>query len=141
MFVVVIKGGHFILGRRHLVVLGFGGNAHFPEFDVEVLHVIRYPVFDGAEILVFKLLSLGRRRAEDRPSGEHQIDTLQVEFLIHKKVFLFGANGGSYFVEVVLPNAFRTLQGLLSIRPSWTAAGVSSCRGLRRSRNKMPWES
>mgnify|MGYP003444196948 CR=1 FL=1 len=56
--------------RRDLVVLRLGGDAHFPEFRVEINHISRYYVFNGAEILVFKLLALGCGCTKDCPSGD-----------------------------------------------------------------------
>ena len=91
------NGGHLVLRRCHLVVLGLGRDAHLPEFGIEVIHVIGDPVFNGAEILVLELLALGRGRAEDRSSCQHQVDPLQIEFLVDQEVFLFRAYGRGYF--------------------------------------------
>ncbi len=86
--------GHLVLGRGHLVVLGLGGDAHLPQLDVQILHVGGDPVLDGAEVLVFQFLALGGRGAEEGAAAGHQVEALQIVFLVDQEILLLGADGG-----------------------------------------------
>ncbi len=108
------NGRHFILRRRHFVMLRLGGDAHFPQFHIEIVHVGGNPVLNRAEILVLKLLALGGGGAENRSSRQHQIDPLRIELLVDEKIFLFRADrGGYYSSEVLLPNVLSMRKACL----------------------------
>ena len=72
----LIDGGKLVLGRRHLIVLGLGGNAQLPELDVQIPHISPHPLTDGSEIVILQLLPFRRGRAKERPSGKDQIRPL-----------------------------------------------------------------
>ena len=57
---VGVNGGHLMLGRGHLIVLGFGQNPQPPQSLVQILHVCGNPGTDGAEIMIVQLLALRR---------------------------------------------------------------------------------
>ena len=88
-------------------------NAQLPQLDIEVVHVIGDPVLDGAEILVFELLSLRGGGAEERPSGKHQVEPVEVELLIDQKIFLLRAHGSGDFRRGRIAECPENPQGLL----------------------------
>ena len=70
-------------------------------------HVGQDALGDGAEVLVFQLLALGRRRAEQRAAGGDQVGAGVVEVLVDQEVFLLGADGGEDLAASFLPNSLR----------------------------------
>ena len=56
--------------------------------------------FDRAEVVVLKLLSLGRSRAEKRPARVHQIAALFERLAVYEEVFLFGPYRGVKFLRL-----------------------------------------
>ena len=85
---VGIDGSHLVLGGGHLVVLRLGEHAELPELLVEVLHIGRDARADGAEVVVVKLLSLGRLVAKERAPAQAQILALQIERAVDQEVLL-----------------------------------------------------
>ena len=79
----------FVLGGCHLIVLGFGQDAQFPELLVQIGHIGGHAGFDNAEIVVVQLLTLRRLGAEERAAGEHEVLALFVHFFIDQEIFLF----------------------------------------------------
>ena len=69
MFSRGVDRRHFELGGRHFVMFGFGWNAHFPKFGIQIAHELRNAVFDGAKILIFQFLAFRRWRAKKRATG------------------------------------------------------------------------
>ncbi len=82
-------GGKFELIGGNLVVARLGGNAEAVTFDLEVEHESFDARRDGSEVVVLKLLVLGRFVAHEGASGHHQVGTCAVERLIDQKIFLF----------------------------------------------------
>ena len=82
-----------VLGRRDLVVLGFGRHAELPELLVQCVHVLRYLGLKYAKIVILHLLSLGRRRSHQRAAGQKEVFSLLVELLVDQEILLFRANG------------------------------------------------
>ena len=68
-----IDGGHFVLGRRNLVVLGLTCHSQTPQLAVKLAHKCGNPVAYRAVIVVFEFLTLGRRRTEESSSAQAQI--------------------------------------------------------------------
>ena len=87
---VGIDRGQLMLRGGHLVVLGFGIDAHAPECLVQIGHKRGNAGFEGTEIVVLQLLPLGRRRAEQRAPGKHKVGPAVVHGLVNDKVFLLG---------------------------------------------------
>ena len=87
-------GRQLVLGWGHLVVLGLGRHAELPQLVVELLHEVVDRGTDGAEVVLLELLALARRVAEQRATGEHQVETLLVVLLGDEEVLLLGAEGG-----------------------------------------------
>jgi len=84
------------LVRRHLVVARLGRDPHLVEFGLGVLHEGQHPLLDGAEIVVLKLLPLGRPRADEGAAGDAQVRTQIVESLVDEKILLLRADGGDH---------------------------------------------
>ena len=82
-----------VLVRGHLVVARGHGNADFIGLLGHFVHVIENAFLDGSEILVFELLALGRRRAEQGAAGELQIGAQPVVALVDEEIFLLGPAG------------------------------------------------
>ena len=113
---------------RDFVVLGFGEDAEFPEFLVQILHKRRHAGLDRAEVVVLKLLPLGRSRAEKRSARVHQIAALFERLAVDEEVFLFGAYRGVR----VSPSFCR--RACSSATPSRLTASMERSRGVFLSR-------
>ena len=61
-------GRKFVLGGSNFVVLGLGEYTQLPQLAVKVLHELAYARFDRTEVVVLKLLTLGRGRTHDSPA-------------------------------------------------------------------------
>ena len=83
-----------MLAGGHLVVLGLGVDAQLPQLLVQIRHEGLDAGTNGAEIVVFHLLTFGRIGAEEGASGEDQIGTLGVVLGVHQEVLLLHADGG-----------------------------------------------
>ena len=83
--------GDFILCRSDFVVAGFRRDAESPESLFNIGHEGEDAMSDGTEVVVFKLLVLRRRSAEQGASGLHEVGTCEVEVLVDQEVLLFGA--------------------------------------------------
>src|SRR5262249_22076015 len=57
---------------------------------------------DGAEILIFQLLALGRRCAEERPTRVDQVGPGVIEILVDEEVFLLWTNSREDLLGVVV---------------------------------------
>ena len=82
-----------VLARRHLVVPRLHRHADLVELGLDFGHAGQHPRRDGAEILVFHLLALRRRGAEERPAGVDEIGPGEVEVAIDQEVLLLGPAG------------------------------------------------
>ena len=65
--------GDFILGRGHFVVARLDRHAELEQLALRVGHAGQHALGDGAEVLVFQFLALGRRGAEKRAAGVEEI--------------------------------------------------------------------
>ena len=91
---ITVNRRHFMLGRRHLVVLGLGEDAQLPELIVQILHKGGNSGADRAKIVILKFLSSGRLGAKERSACHDQVFALLVQLLVKQKVFLLGAHLG-----------------------------------------------
>ena len=89
-------GSQLVLCGRDLVVLCLGKHAEVPQLLVEILHELAHARFYGAEVMVVKLLTLGRLCAEQRASGKYQIAALVEHILVDEEVFLLGTDRRFY---------------------------------------------
>ena len=101
-------GGHeqrrqLILRGRDLVVLRLARHTHAPERVVELVHKREHRLRRGGIVLVGKLLPLGRRRAEQRPPGIHEVLAAQKRVLVHEEIFLLPADGRRHTARPVVP--------------------------------------
>ena len=87
------NGGQLMLGRGHLVVLGFGQDAQLPQLLVQLLHESGNTGAEGAEIVIVQLLPLGGTGAEQSAAGIEQILALIVHLAVDEKIFLLRAHG------------------------------------------------
>ena len=83
-----------VLRRSNLVVLGLGGDAELPERVIEFLHEIVDGGADSAEVVLFKLLTLAGRCAEQRAASQDKVLAMLVIRLLDQEVLLFGSDGG-----------------------------------------------
>ena len=90
------QGRHLVLGRGHLVVLGFGADAQLPQLFVQLfqkgLHLWAY----RAKVMVLQLLPFGGARAQQRAAGQHKVRPFGVQLFRNQKILLLGAHGGAY---------------------------------------------
>ena len=91
---LMLAGGNF-------VVLGLGGDAQLPQLFVQFLHKSGDLGADDAEVVLFQLLTLGRRCAEESAAGEDEVLTGLVVFLLDKEVLLLGADGGGDVINIL----------------------------------------
>ena len=59
----------FVLSGGDFVVFGLGEYPEFPQFAVEVVHIIPYASLDFAEVMIFEFLPFGRFRSEKRSAA------------------------------------------------------------------------
>ena len=108
-----VDGSQLMLGGGHLVMLGLGQNAQLPQLLVQVGHVGRHTGFDGAEIVVVHLLTLGRLRAEQSAATEDQILALVEHLAVHQKILLLRADGGTDAFHILVAEQVEDAHGLL----------------------------
>jgi hypothetical protein len=75
-------------------VLVLWPDADLPELLVHVGHEGGHALRDLPEVVVFHLLTLGGKGAEEGPPGKHEILASREVFLVDEEVFLLGANRG-----------------------------------------------
>ncbi len=123
---VVVCGDVGLLeDRRELVLMGgdlvMPGDHRDPQLIRllgDLVHIIQHPLLDAAEILVFQLLSLGGRRADERAAGHDQVLTQMVVILIDQEILLFRAAGRDHLfcllvAEELQERASRLAQGFV----------------------------
>ena len=103
-----------MLAGSDLVVPRLGGDSELPQLLVQVSHEFGDPGLDGAVVMVRELLSLGRPCAEKRASGEHQVLSSLVMFLVYQEVLLLGANGGDHALDVLVSEEPEDLHRLVA---------------------------
>ena len=82
-----------MLRRRHLIVLCLGRDPQLPQLLVQILHVRADALPDHTEVVILHLLSLRRRRPEQRASRKLQIRSLHIQIFIHQEILLFRSYG------------------------------------------------
>ena len=92
----------FELVGRHFVVTGLDGDAQFVAFDLQLLHEGCDTRRDGAEIVVFELLVLGRGVSHQRTARQTEVGAGIVKGQVDEEVFLFPAEVGVYAVDVLV---------------------------------------
>ena len=68
-----IDGSQLMLCRGHLIVLGLGGYAQLPQLLIDIPHICRNTLADGAEIMILHLLPLRRHGSEQGTACKDQI--------------------------------------------------------------------
>ena len=107
-----INAGEFVLSGSDFVMLRLRVNAEFPEFLVEIAHIIPDSLFDFSEVMVFEFLSFGRVRSEKRSAAGREVESVFVNFLIDEEVFLFRADGGYNSFGFVISENSHNAQNL-----------------------------
>lgn len=90
MLVVVKIGAELVLRRSNLIVFGFCKDAQFPELFVKIMHEVRDPILQRAEVVVIQFLPLGRLCTEKGAAAVDQVTTLLIQFLVDEEIFLLG---------------------------------------------------
>ena len=93
--------GQFVLGGRHLVVLGARRHAERPELLVEFLHELVDRRADGAEVVLVELLALARHRAEQRAARHDEVAAALVVLLGDQEVLLLGTDRGDDALRIL----------------------------------------
>ena len=142
-----IDGRQFMLGRRHLIVLGLGGYAHLPQLHIHVPHKRSDPLTDGSKVMVVQFLSFRRHGSKQGPSCVDQVLPLHKLLCVHQEIFLFRPYHGGYLPgrsiaempdqpQGLLPDGFHRpqkrsllIQRLSGVR---TECGRDTQRGARR---------
>ena len=84
------------LVRSDLVVSGLEQDTEFVCLCLEILHESAHPRRDGSEIVVFKLLVLGRSMPDDSAVAEDKVRPCIVKGLVYKEIFLFKTEVDTY---------------------------------------------
>ena len=87
-----------VLAGRHFVVAGLDRDADLVELALDFHHEGQDAVGDGAEVVVFHLLPLGRPRAEEGSSGVDEIRPVEIELPVDQEVLLLGTAGRDHAV-------------------------------------------
>ena len=90
-----------MLCRCNLVVLGLSQQAVLPQLNVEVSHECGDARLDGAEVMIFHLLTLRAHCAEQGAAGEDQVLALVVILLVNQEVFLLRTYGGGNALDIL----------------------------------------
>ena len=101
-----------MLSGSNLVMLRFCKNSDFPKLLVEVFHVFGNAGLDCTEVMVVKLLTLGRACAEKSSACVNEVFTLVIHLFVNKEVFLLGAYGGLYGLDVLVSEQLQNTQRL-----------------------------
>ena len=99
---IFINRGDLELPRRHLIVACLGGNAQGHKLIFHILHETHYPGGNGAKIVIFHFLPLGRGRANQRASRKKNIGPQGGKIAVHQKIFLFRANHCAHICNLVI---------------------------------------
>jgi len=89
------------------------GHAELEEFALGFQHAGKNTLGDDAEVLVFKLLALGRLGAEERAPAVHEVGARKEEVAVDEEVFLFGAGGGGDESGAGVAEQFQDALGLV----------------------------
>lgn len=126
------QGRDFELAGSHFVVAGLGRDAQTVQFAVHFVHERQNALWNGSEVVIFELLSLGGLGSEQGTSGGEQIRAAIEESLIDQEIFLFrtgcGRNVSDFFVAEEAQNALGLfVQGLHGLEQR--GLGVQSFAG------------
>ena len=111
-----VDGRALVLRRRDLIVLRRGGDAHFPQLLIQVGHELAHALADDAEILILQFLSLGRGRAEERPSGVDEVTALEVALAVDDEILLLRADGDQHALGILIAEQAQDAHRLLGKR-------------------------
>ena len=89
-----VDRSHFVLGRSDLVVAGLDRDTELEALALGFHHAREHAVRDGAEVLVFELLTLRRLGAEQGATAGVEVGTEVEETRVDQEVFLLGTAGG-----------------------------------------------
>ena len=79
-------------------MLCLGSNPQFPQFLIHVLHICRYFLADGSQVMVIHLLTLRRHSTEESTSCKGQILPLHKILITHQKILLLRSHGRGNFL-------------------------------------------
>ena len=77
--------------RGNLVMTCFSGNTEKVKLLFDLLHEFENPVWNRAEVVIFKLLPFRRHCTKKSPSAHDKVRTHRIEFAVHKEVLLLSA--------------------------------------------------
>ena len=110
---VLVHRGQLVLAGGHFVVAGLHRHAQLEQLALRVQHAGQHALGDGAEILVFKLLALGRLGAEQRASAQGQVGAGEEEVAVDQEVLLLRPGGGEHVAGVLVAKQLQDALGLL----------------------------
>ena len=139
-----VYGSQLVLCGSCLVVLGLGVDTESPERLVEIGHIGADTGLERSEIVVLKLLSLGRGSAKESSARKLQILAQVIHFLVNYKIFLLRANGSGKALGLGITekaektnalcadSVHRTQQGSLCIKRV-ARVGAERCGNVKRA--------
>ena len=86
-----VDRSHFVLGRSDFVVAGLDRDTEFEALAFGFHHAGEHAIRDGAEVLVFELLALGRLGAEEGATAGVEVGTEMEEAGVDQEVLLLRA--------------------------------------------------
>ena len=107
-----IHGRKLELAGGHFVVPGFGGNTQSQQLFFHVLHEAHDTTGNGAKVMVFHFLTLGRRRTQQGTACQHEVGTQGRKVFIHQKILLFRAYHGPHIAGRLVAEQTQNAQRL-----------------------------
>ena len=86
-----VDRSHFVLGRSDFVVAGLDRDTEFEALAFGFHHAGEHAIRDGAEVLVFEFLTLGRLGAEEGATTGVEVGTEMEEARVDQEVLLLRA--------------------------------------------------
>ena len=87
----LVDRSHFVLGRSDFVVAGLDRDTEFEALALGFHHASEHAIRNGAEVLVFELLALGRLGAEEGATAGVEVGTEVEEAGVDQEVLLLRA--------------------------------------------------
>ena len=107
-----VHRGDFKLTRGHFVVACLGRNAQRTQLVFQILHEAHHAGRNGAEVVVFHFLTLGRSRTNQGAASKQKVRAQGGQVFVHQKVFLLGANIGAHIAGRGVAEELENTHGL-----------------------------
>ena len=107
-----VHRGDFELTGGHFVVAGLGRNAQRTQLVFQILHEAHHAGRNGAKVVVFHFLTLGRGGTDKGAASQQQVGTQGSQIFVNQEVFLFGAHIGTHVGRRGVAKELENTRGL-----------------------------